>query len=98
MPNQFATQEPTTQDSETVLIRKASYSAFQYASQQGATELEEPTAGDNPTQVLRKMAVNLFRLVTLLAVAVNVTDPASVVGETFWIRSIAESLYALASI
>ncbi len=87
--NEFATQQPTTQDSETILWKKLSDWLYVRAVSLGADGLIEPSDGQNLTMSIRAAAYNAASL------AGSPTPPNK--GQTQWIRSLAYSLFSLAS-
>ncbi len=91
MPNEFATPQPTTQDSETILWKKLSDWLYVRAVSQGADNLVEPNDSQNVTLLIRAAAYNAY------ALSHGSLNPQDLQGQTQWIKSLAYSLYSLAS-
>lgn len=59
---EFSAAGSNPQDNETTTLRKSVQYAYDWATAQGATDLQEPDAGDNTTTLWRKLENNLYRL------------------------------------
>ncbi len=87
--NEFATQQPTTQDSETILWKKLSDWLYERAVSLGSDNLVEPNDGQNLTMSIRAAAYN--------AASLSGSPPPPNQGQTQWIKSLSYSMFSLAS-
>lgn len=62
MANEFATQQPTTQDSETILWKKFSDWLYVYSQSNGIAEPEPTNDSQNVTMLIRSAAYNAYSL------------------------------------
>lgn len=58
----FSSAGTNPQDNETTTLRKMVQYSYDWASGEGATELQEPDQGDNTTSLWRKLENNLYRI------------------------------------